>query len=70
MLTSVTIPEGVTEIGYRAFSCNQLTSVTIPKGVKKIGTGAFDNEFGAFYESNGKKAGTYLFDGKDWSYKG
>ena len=39
----VTIPEGVTEIGYSAFEgCTGLTSVTIPAGVTEIGDGAFE----------------------------
>ena len=40
--TSVTIPEGVTEIGYEAFAyCDSLTSVVIGEGVTKIGNNAF-----------------------------
>jgi hypothetical protein len=39
----VTIPEGVTSIGDKAFyDCSGLTSVTIPEGVTSIGKGAFD----------------------------
>ena len=42
-LTSVTIPESVTEIGEHAFSlCKSLTHVTIPEGVRSIGEYAFD----------------------------
>ena len=38
----VTIPEGVTSIGYNAFKdCIGLTAVTIPEGVKSIGDYAF-----------------------------
>ena len=38
----VTIPAGVTEIGYGAFrGCTSLTSVTIPAGVTEIGAWAF-----------------------------
>ena len=41
-LNSVTIPEGVTNIGYSAFSgCVGLNSVTIPESVTGIGYGAF-----------------------------
>ena len=41
-LTTYTIPDGVTEIGYVAFSgCSNLTSVTIPDGVTTIGVCAF-----------------------------
>jgi hypothetical protein len=42
-LTSVTIPDSVTSIGYRAFChCTSLTSVTIPDSVTSIGDWAFD----------------------------
>ena len=40
--TSITIPNGVTEIGEGAFSyCGSLTSITIPDGVTSIGNYAF-----------------------------
>ena len=42
-LTSVTIPNSVTEIGYMAFEgCTSLTSVTIPNSVRYIGWEAFE----------------------------
>lgn len=41
-LTSITIPENVTNIGASAFSsCSSLTSVTIPESVTNIGASAF-----------------------------
>ena len=41
-LTSITIPDSVTEIGRYAFKgCTGLTSITIPDGVTEIGDGAF-----------------------------
>ena len=41
-LTSVTIPNSVTSIGYEAFAnCPNLTNVTIGNGVTSIGQGAF-----------------------------
>ena len=41
-LTSITIPDGVTSIGYEAFSdCESLTSITIPDGVTSIEDGTF-----------------------------
>ncbi len=41
-ITSIVIPEGVTEIGNSAFgSCNKLTSVTLPSTLKKIVNNAF-----------------------------
>ncbi len=43
-LTSVTIPSGVQQIGWFAFSgCIALTEVTIPESVTSIGYGAFLN---------------------------
>ena len=43
-LTSVTIPNSVTEIGGGAFfSCSSLTSVTIPNSVTKIGDDTFSD---------------------------
>ena len=42
MVTSVTIPDSVTNIGEYAFvDCGRLRSVTIPGGVTSIGAGAF-----------------------------
>jgi len=40
-LTSVTIPDSVTNIGNQAFAATSLTSVTIPDSVASIGEGAF-----------------------------
>ena len=43
-LTSVTIPNGVTEVGSSAFyGCSGLASVTIPDSVTSIGPNAFTN---------------------------
>ena len=42
-LTSITIPEGVTDIGWSAFSgCSSLTSITIPEGVTTIAASIFN----------------------------
>ena len=41
-LTSLTLPAGITEIGYRAFyGCWGLTSLNLPAGITEIGEGAF-----------------------------
>ena len=41
-LTSITIPDGVTSIGYKAFrKCTALASITIPDSVTSIGEAAF-----------------------------
>ncbi len=44
LLTSVTIPNGVTTIGNEAFTfCSGMTSITIPNSVTSIGNTAFRN---------------------------
>ena len=41
-LTSLTLPDGITEIGDHAFEgCSELTSLTLPAGITKIGSEAF-----------------------------
>lgn len=43
-LTSITIPDGVTNIGRNSFcDCGSLTSIIIPNSVKSIGYSAFDS---------------------------
>ena len=42
-LTSLTLPDGITEIGSSAFSgCSGLTTLTLPDGITEIGYRAFD----------------------------
>jgi len=70
-LTNVTIPAKVKRIGYQAFAENPLVKITIGENVqldvKNLGKGAFPNEFDDFYNSNGKKAGTYTYSEGRWT---
>jgi TolB-like protein len=65
-LTSVTIPDCVISIGWHAFSGNKLTSVTIGNNVSLGNNRAFDGNFDDVYNSNDKKAGTYVRSGDNW----
>ena len=40
-LTSLSLPEGITSIGYRAFTNNGLTALTTPASLRRIGYDAF-----------------------------
>jgi methionine-rich copper-binding protein CopC len=43
-LTSISLPQGVTNIGDWAFhTCSRLTSISLPQGIKSIGDHAFDD---------------------------
>ena len=66
LVSSVTIPDGVTKIGANAFGfCTSLESVTIPKSVISIGSNAFDRcpkvvivcESGSYAEQYAKEKG-------------
>ena len=41
LLTSITLPEGITEIGTMAFPSTYLTEVSLPSTLKKVGVSAF-----------------------------
>ena len=69
-LTSLTLPSGVTLIGYSAFEgCSGLTSLDIPSGVTSIGRSAFSGCSGltSIYVYAGKlpKMGSDVFNGCD-----
>jgi hypothetical protein len=71
-LTSVTIPNSVTTIRAAAFKDNNLTSITIGANVeimKEWNNDAFEYGFTSFYADNGKKAGTYVRSGWNWTRK-
>ena len=66
-LTSVTIPESITEIGRSAFeNCSSLTEITIPESVTAIGEQAFYNT--AWF--NNQSEGIVYINSALYTYKG
>ena len=71
-LKSVTIPDSVTNIWAGAFLDNQLTSITIGSNVSikdRAFESKFDSGFVAFYQAQGRKAGTYTLRNGTWNVK-
>jgi hypothetical protein len=76
-LTDVTIPDSVKVIERLAFAlCSNLTRITIGSDVV-LGSidedddeyyDAFDHGFDDYYTSNNKEAGTYTWNGSQWSF--
>ena len=75
-LTTVVIPDAVTSIGSWAFWGNPLTSITIPGDVDIApapdwayihAMGNHGESFLIFYNSTGRRAGTYTWVGDEWS---
>ena len=65
-LTSITLPNSVTEIGSSAFeNCSSLTSITIPNSVTSIGSEAFSNCSSLPIIDNIRYADTYLVEAID-----
>jgi hypothetical protein len=80
-LTNVTIPESVRHVGEIAFDGAQLTRVTIGANVSLSGASIISRETGSgafmyqqsqslteVYNNNGRRAGTYTYNGSNWSY--
>jgi len=65
-LANITLGSALTKLDYR-FNNFPITSITI--GANKDYADKFPNNFATFYESQGKKAGTYTWSGRLWSVK-
>jgi uncharacterized protein (TIGR02145 family) len=84
-LADIVIPPSVTNIGPKAFADNPLTGVTIGANVKlyrhtydeehemwntEDEGAAINEEFDAFYNDHGRKAGVYTFADGKWRFEG
>jgi len=61
--------EPIVSIGQNAFSNIPTLSITIGANIHTY-TESFKNNFSYYYENNGRKAGTYIFDVSEnrWTY--
>jgi hypothetical protein len=72
LLTSVTIPSKVGSIDRSAFAGNRVIKVTIGSNVElsdREEYPSFPNGFDAYYKNNNRRAGTYTYANKEWSYR-
>ena len=69
-LTEIVFPDSIKRIDYGAFMNNDIVKITIGSKVELEGN-VFrnNNKFKEIYESEGKKAGTYLYEGDNWILK-
>ena len=77
-ITSITIPNSVTNIGFQAFFENKLTEITIPANVKITEAiinlhgdenYTFPFNFNNYYKNQGHKSGTYTYINDRWRIK-
>lgn len=68
-LTSITLPEGLKKIGYRAFAATNFTSIRLPQSLENIGEQAFYNSSitSVNIPGNVKRITPYSFAGYFWS---
>ncbi|MDR0524455.1 MAG: leucine-rich repeat domain-containing protein [Spirochaetaceae bacterium] len=73
-LSRIIIPNTVSYIGEESFHYNPITNIAMPGNVNLIDNyerSSFPDDFPAFYNSNGRQAGNYIFSvGRDgsWTY--
>lgn len=68
-LTNLSIPNGVTDIGYSTFDNSTITTITLTGDVT-IGSNTHSVITKALittYEARGRTSGTYLYNGTTWS---
>lgn len=70
LLTSVVVPDSVISVHRGVFGGNDITEITIGSDVEiydEVSFGEHGGSFREYYIENGQQAGTYLFDGAEWS---
>lgn len=64
-LTTISLPDSILSVGSGSFITNPVSSISLGAEVT-LEPGSFPNDFNLFYDAQGKKKGTYIWNGSNW----